>query len=212
MFFSFLSYLCTSIMENKNEFLTKLSDLFIENGAKTLTMDDVARAFGISKKTLYVKYKNKEELIEEVLGYNLEEIITRLKYLDQTVDNAIERMFCRDEEIERVASSNNTLLIKQLIKYYPSIFNKHMIEFSEKFSEVLVHNIEKGRGQGFYRDNFDAEVYAKLFFQLIMSLESSPYLNISEDDKVYYKHQVMTMYMNAITTEEGKQILNKTKY
>ena len=199
-------------MENKEEFLTKLSDLFIENGAKTLTMDDVAKAFGMSKKTLYVKYKNKEEIIEEVLRFKLDEIIKRLNYLDQTVDNAIERMFCRDEEIERVASSNNTLLIKQLIKYYPAIFNKHMIEFSEKFSEVLVHNIEKGRGQGFYRCNFDAEVYAKLFFQLIMSLESSPYLDINDDDRVHYKHEIMTMYMNAITTEKGKQILNKTNY
>ncbi len=199
-------------MENKQEFLTKLSDLFLENGAKSLTMDDVAKAFGISKKTLYKKYKNKEELIEEVLRYKLDEIIKRLKYLDQTIENAIERMFCRDEEIEIVANSNNTLLIRQLIKYYPTIFNKHMIEFSEKFSEVMVHNIEKGRGQGFYRNNFDAEVYAKLFFQLIMSLESSPYLDISVNEKVHYKHEVMTMYMNAITTEKGKQILNKINY
>ncbi len=212
MFLGFLLYLCRRIMENKKEFLAKLSDLFIENGSKTVTMDDVAKAFGISKKTLYIKYKNKEELIEEVLRHKLDEIIERLKYLDQTVENAIERMLCRDEEIEKVASSNNTLLIKQLMKYYPAIFSKHMIEFSDKFSEVLIHNIEKGRSQGFYRENFDAEVYSRLFFQLIMSLESSPYLDTNDGNKAHYKRELMTMYMNAITTEEGKQILNKINY
>ncbi|KEY19534.1 TetR/AcrR family transcriptional regulator [Kaistella antarctica] len=199
-------------MEDNTNFITKVSQLFIENGAKTLTMDDIAKAFGISKKTLYVKYKNKEELIEEVLQFKLESIITRLKYLDQTIENAIERMFCRDEEIDKVADSNNSMLIKQLIKYYPTIFNKHMIEFSDKFSEVLVHNILKGREQGYYRDNFDAEVYAKLFFQLIMSMENPLYMDLNTIDRVYYKHEVMSMYMNAITNEKGKEILKNLNY
>ena len=199
-------------MEDHKLFLRKVSQLFIENGAKSLTMDDIAKSFGISKKTLYIKYKNKEELIEEVLQFKLEEIISRLKYLDQTVENAIERMFCRDEEIDNVAYSNNTVLIKQLMKYYPTIFNKHMIKFADKFSEVLVHNIEKGRAQGYYRDNFDAEVYSKLFFQLLMSLEESLYVDTTILDKVHYKRELMSMYMNAITNEKGKQILKNITY
>ena len=199
-------------MEEEQSFLTKASELFIENGAKTLTMDDIAKAFSMSKKTLYIKYKNKEELIEAVLRFKLEEIITRLKYLDQTIDNAIERMICRDEQIDNVAYSNNSLLIKQLMKYYPAIFNKHMIDFADQFSEVLVHNIEKGREQGYYRDNFDAEVYSKLFFQLIMSLEGAMYVDANLIDKVHYKHELMEIYMNAITNEKGKQILKNLKY
>lgn len=196
-------------MEDHPQFLFKVSQLFIENGAKSLTMDDIAKTFGISKKTLYVKYKNKEQLIAEVLTYKLDEIIIRLKHLDLQVDNAVERMFCRDEEIDNLADSNNTLLIKELMKYYPTIFTKHMIDFSEKFTEVLVHNIEKGRKQGYYREDFDEVVYAKLFFQLIMSYEGSPYINTKQADRMHFKNQMMNLYMNAITNEEGKKILNK---
>lgn len=196
-------------MEDHPQFLFKVSQLFIENGAKSLTMDDIAKTFGISKKTLYVKYKNKEQLIAEVLTYKLDEIIIRLKHLDLQVDNAVERMFCRDEEIDNLADSNNTLLIKQLMKYYPTIFTKHMIDFSEKFTEVLVHNIEKGRKQGYYREDFDEVVYAKLFFQLIMSYEGYPYINTKQADRMHFKNQMMNLYMNAITNEEGKKILNK---
>ncbi len=198
-------------MDDKQNFLVKAADLFIENGAKTVTMDDVANAFGISKKTLYQMFRNKEELLEEILRYHLDLVISRLKQLDLSVDNAIERMVCRDEEIERISHSNKTILIKQLMKYYPAIFNKHMLNFSEKFSEVLVQNIEKGRRQGFYRDDFDAVVYSKIFFQLVMSYDNSPYIDTSTLDLEYYKHELMMMYMHAITTEKGKETIKKIK-
>ena len=124
-------------MEENIEFLCKAADLFIENGAKTLTMDDIAKEFGISKKTLYQKYKNKEELIEEVLYYKLVELIERLQFLDENIENAVERMICRDEQIEKLSHSNDNILIRQLLRYYPGIFHKHMLNFSEKTLQNL---------------------------------------------------------------------------
>ena len=52
-------------MKNTRCTLDRLFDMFRTHGAKTLTMDDIAREFCISKKTLYQKYKNKEELLTE---------------------------------------------------------------------------------------------------------------------------------------------------
>ena len=198
-------------MEEKTNFLSKATQLFIENGAKSVTMDEIAKEFGISKKTLYQKYKNKEELLEEVLKYKLQEVIERLKYLDENIDNAVARMFCRDEEIDKVSHSNNNILIRQLLKYYPAIFHKHMLNFSTKFSEVLVHNIEKGRKQGLYREDFDPELYAKLFFQLVMSYESSPYFDVELIERENFMQETMFFYLNAITNEKGKEVLNNLK-
>ena len=77
------------IMDDKQNFLVKAAELFIENGAKTVTMDDVANAFGISKKTLYQMFRNKEELLEEILRYHLDLVISSLKQLDLSLDNAL---------------------------------------------------------------------------------------------------------------------------
>ena len=152
-------------MDENTAFLEKASQLFIENGAKSLTMDDIAKEFGMSKKTLYQKYANKEALLSDVLHYKLEEVIEKLNELDAIVENAIERMFCRDQQIEKAMQTNKSLLIRQLLKYYPTIFNKHMMDFSERFTEVMVHNIKRGREQGYYRDDFDANIYGKKYFQ-----------------------------------------------
>lgn len=195
-------------MDEKTIFLSKASELFIENGAKTLTMDDVAKEFGISKKTLYQKYKNKEELLEEVLEYKLQEVINRLEYLDENIENSIERMICKDEEIDKVSYSNKNILIRQLVRYYPGIFQKHMLNFSEKFSQVMVHNIIKGRKQGFYREDFDAEIYAKILFQLVMSYDS-PFLDTAVIEREYFTRESLLLYMNAITTEKGKEVLKE---
>lgn len=194
-------------MEFKTEFLTRVADLFLEFGAKTLTMDEVAREFGISKKTLYQRYRNKEALLEDVLHLKLQEIIDKMQQLDLEIDNAIDRMLCRDEVIDKAVDSNNTVLIKQLLRYYPSIFSTHMQNFYEKFSDVLIHNIQRGRKQGFYRDDFDERIYSKFFFQLIMSYDSSTFVDVSEIERLEYQNGVMEFYLQAITTEKGKQYL-----
>lgn len=156
-------------------------------------------------------YRNKEELLEEIMKYNLDLVISKLNQLDDNIENAIDRMLCRDEEIEKLSHSNKTLLIRQLTKYYPTIFNKHMLSFAEKFAAVLVRNIAKGRAQGLYREDFDAAIYAKIFFQLVMSYDSSPYIDTEEVDRVHYKDEMMMMYMHAIATEKGKETIKKIK-
>ena len=207
---SFLFFIfALSNLDMDRKFLEKVVDLFIDNGAKTLTMDDIAKEFGMSKKTLYQMYANKEALLEDVLEFKLTEIIEKLSELDNKIENAVERMFCRDEHIEKAAKSNNSLLIRQLIKYYPAIFNKHMMNFSERFAEVLIHNIERGRAQGYYRDDFDARLYAGIYFQMVMPYENSPFLDTTKTDRTEYSNIALMFYMNAITTEKGKQQLKK---
>ncbi|MFD2544595.1 TetR/AcrR family transcriptional regulator [Kaistella montana] len=192
------------------KFLEKVADLFIENGAKTLTMDDIAKEFGMSKKTLYQKYTNKDALLSDVLQFKLDGVIEKLNQLDIEVENAIERMFCRDEEIEKAVETNKSLLIRQLIKYYPAIFNQHMMHFSERFSEVIIHNILRGREQGYYRHDFDEKLYGKMFFQLIMSYDSSPFFNTEKIERTYFNNEAMKFFMYAITTEKGKDYLKNT--
>lgn len=196
-------------MEKDTELLEKVSDLFIENGAKTVTMDDIAQELKISKKTLYQKYENKEALLEEVLAYKLEVVLSKMKNLDETIENAVERMFKRDSDIERASRTNDSIMLRQLIKYYPQIFNKHMLYFSQKLSEILIHNIQRGRKQGLYRENFDEKIFSKLYFQMTMTYDNSPFLDTKEISRASYQQEALMLYMNAITTEKGKECMKK---
>lgn len=193
------------------EFLEKVTELFIENGAKSLTMDDLAKSLGISKKTLYQKYTNKDALLEAVLTFKLDQIIEHFNTLDAKYDDALERMLCKDDELENATATSKSILLKQIIKYYPEIFKKHMQNFSGGFAKVLISNIEKGRKQGYYREDFDAEMYAKLFFQMAISYDSSPFMEGSTVDRFHYLDAAMDFYLSAVTNENGKNHLKKLK-
>ena len=195
-------------MEKDLEFIDRVQELFQVNGAKTLTMDDIARELSVSKKTLYEKYKNKEKLLEEVLANGVEKVLVRLKNLEVEMDNAIERMIIRDDEINQMSSTNDSIFLRQLIKYYPRLFERHMRTFSEKFTEIIQHNVERGRKQGFYRNDFDSYFYAKFFFQSIMSYDNSPYIDTSKLSRSEYQQEVLMLYMNAIVTEKGREYMN----
>ncbi|MAM19554.1 MAG: TetR/AcrR family transcriptional regulator [Christiangramia sp.] len=196
-------------MEKDKEMLEQITALFIQNGAKTVTMDDISKEFGKSKKTLYKQYKSKEDLLEEVLSYSVDKILRKMRDLDEKIDNAVERMFARDEEIEQISGTNESVMVRQLNKYYPQIFIKHMLYFMDSFSEIIVHNIERGREQKLYRENFDAEMYAQLFAQLVMSYHASPLVNRKKISKTKYSQEALNFYMNAITTDKGKEVMHR---
>ncbi|MBA7563974.1 hypothetical protein ES708_05636 [subsurface metagenome] len=60
-------------MIQKNKILIeKARELYYKYGIKSITMDDVAREMGISKKTLYQEVKNKTELVEKVIDFEIE--------------------------------------------------------------------------------------------------------------------------------------------
>lgn len=199
-------------MEKDNEFIEKAAQIFLENGAKTVTMDDLAREFGVSKKTLYLKYKNKDELLEDVLLYSTTKILKVIKDLDEKIENPIVRMFSRDEYMDKISESNNSIMLKQLIKYYPDLFQRHMMVFAEKFADIIVLNIERGRKLGYYREDFDARLYAKMYFQLIMSYDNSPFIDTSSLTKYEYHLEALKLHMNAITTEKGRQFMRENNF
>ena len=191
------------------DFLARATSLFIEYGAKSLTMDDVAREFGMSKRTLYQHYPTKENLLEAVLDFKLSDIIRKMERLDIEVQDAVERMFCREQKFDEMITSNKSVMIRQLLRYYPNIFEKHITKFAESFTAVLVRNIERGREQGYYKTDFDAEFYANMFFQMVLSFDGTHVLQEKYPDRNHFNEQVMSFYLNAICNEKGRKKLNE---
>ncbi|MBT0555951.1 TetR/AcrR family transcriptional regulator [Riemerella anatipestifer] len=200
-------------MEDRIIFLKKVSELFVQNGAKSLTMDDIAKAFSISKKTLYQNYKNKEVLLEEVLDFLLKQLLEQLKAEEEKSLNPIEKMLLRETKIEQISENNRTVFVRQLIKYYPEIYNMHIVNVYKGIYEILKHNVIKGREQGLYEKDFDIETYAKYFLELMFAFDSSPLFE--EEQKIgrsNYCQGVVRFYLNAIVTPKGKEFLNQLTY
>lgn len=198
-------------MEQKNKFLEKALALFLENGAKTLTMDDIAREFGMSKRTIYQHYKNKEELLDSVLDFHTDMVISKLKAITEIENlNSVEKMLIRDEDLQKLSNNQKSIFIRQVKKYYSNLSKKNAIKAYEKLKTIFISNIEQGQKEGLYRKNIDVEVVVKMVIVLMFSYDESPLMESANADGLNqreFSKQVIKFYLNAIVTEEGRKFL-----
>ena len=79
-------------MSSKEQILVKATDLFMRYGIKSLTMDDIAREFGISKKTLYTYVSNKNDLVHQSMQWHIEREVCDFQVITKNANNAVEEM------------------------------------------------------------------------------------------------------------------------
>ena len=195
-------------MQDKYCFLDKLLGLFKVYGAKTLTMDDIAREFSMSKKILYQKYKNKEDLIAEVLEHISDSAIKEVEEVKKQYDCPLEIMFVSGARIDDVTGHEKNAFVLQLLKYYPEIFHQHQKSISIRIIEIINQNYELGVQLGLYRTDVPIDLFIKLLTTLLFSVDVSPLFE-DEKDKKSVSSGVKLFYLNAIVTEKGQQRLKE---
>lgn len=173
-------------------------------------MDDVAKEFSISKKTLYQYYKNKEELLRELLRFIISHVEEEMDSLTPEQKKCpIEEMLYANKRIENETKDNKTLFIRQLRKYYHHLYIEHLHDVVNAFSHRIIDNIRRGRKQGYYREDFDENDYVKLLFVMMNAYDDSPLLNNDQINRSDFCFGVMNFYLHSITTEKGKKYLKK---
>ena len=118
--------------------------MFLNLGFKSVTMDDLANEMGISKKTIYKYYENKETLIEACVINMQDSIDQIINSISNQGLNAIEENFAIKNIFKDMFKKAETSPMHQLKKYYPTIYNKVMSREACTFSECIMSNIEKG--------------------------------------------------------------------
>ena len=197
-------------MKNTRCTLDRLFDMFRTHGAKTLTMDDIAREFSISKKTLYQKYSHKEDLICDVLDLMSKEGLDEVDRIRQEYRCPIESLLLSGPRMDEITCKEKNIFDIQLLKYYPDIFHSHQISISLRIIKILKEDYEKGVEIGYFRKGVSIDLYIKFLITLFFSADVSP-LFTGETDKKSLSVAMKLLYLDAIVTDEGKQRLNELK-
>ena len=197
-------------MNRHQLFLEKVTRLFFIYGAKSLTMDDIAREFSMSKKTLYQYYSTKEDIIGEVLDYVLDKILEKFNMQMSKGENAIALLVHSNKNMSEFILECRNVFIMQMIKYYPDLLREHQLKIFDQSAVFLEENIRQGRREGFYRDNFDEKLYIRFFMQLFFSVDNSPLFGDSTDNATLCGN-IIDFYLNSILTENGRVILKELK-
>jgi AcrR family transcriptional regulator len=148
--------------EKKLEILHGASVIFMRYGVKSVTMDDVAKELGISKKTIYLYFKDKNDLVTEIIKSKTQEDKCECSNARETSENAIDEMFAISKMVIAKISSINPSVFYDLQKYHPKawkIMNDHRWIFVH---QSFLDNLKRGIDEGIYRADINPEIIARL--------------------------------------------------
>ncbi|WP_377717033.1 TetR/AcrR family transcriptional regulator [Pseudofulvibacter geojedonensis] len=189
----------------REEILEKAGELFFKIGYKSVTMDDIASEMGISKKTIYKFFKNKEVLIEESVNLMHEACHQVIDTITSQGHNPIKENFEIKKMFKEMFQNADTSPIYQLKKYYPKIYDRVMTKEMVVFHDCIKSNIERGIEQGFYRDNIDINNTVKFYFALVFYIHE----NMPMNEVQIIEIQALEYHTRAIATNKGIDELNK---
>ena len=210
-FHGFLLYFCGMNEELKN-IMSKVRDLYKNYGIKSITMDDVARELGMSKKTLYQYVNDKEDLVDKFVE---SEISTRQEEICKcfkTGYNAIEELFEISVFMNRMMRERNPATEYDLKKYYPAQYQKIVKARREGTYSYLMLNLRKGKKEGLYRADMDEEVIAKLYLSRSENVHFGEIFTVSEFTSSQLFIELLKYHIRGIATEKGIiELENKIK-
>jgi len=211
-YFCFLSlfvYICAMNKELEN-ILQRVGELYNRYGIKSVTMDDVARELGISKKTLYLYFENKNDLVEKVLDYLLEEGKCHMSKITEKEQNAIDELLDVGIQIIKSIKDYNPSTEYDLKKYYPELYSRFTEVRTERMYHSIIKNIEKGKKEGLFRTNMNDEIIAKVQVSRFLSMTSGDVLDPNEMLKPQNILEMFIYHIRGIANEKGLEVLEQT--
>ena len=190
--------------------LLKVDELYTKYGIKSVTMDDVARKLGISKKTLYLYIKNKNELVTKVLDFKIKKLDCSLKELHEKNQNAVEELLEVGIHVIKTIKNYNPSTEYDLKKYYPDLYTRIHNNRKEKMYENVLKNVEKGKREGLFRDDLDNEIIAKMQTSRFMSMGEDEFFKPEEIFSPKTIIERFIYHIRGIANKKGIEVLEKT--
>ena len=181
------------------------SEQFSRYGVRTITMEDIARLAGVSKKTIYQEFKDKKELVKEAFSVNLIHDQHRLTEILEVEDGVIEHLLHTSKMVRERLTTLNPMVLLEIQKYFPEVWEM-FTEFKEKVIVTdIVNVIEKGKRLGYFRPEINAKILANMRVNQITAAMNPANFDKDVDNMVTLHMAMMDHFLHGIFTEKGRQ-------
>jgi AcrR family transcriptional regulator len=198
-------------LEQRELLLNQAQKLFTTHGIKNLTMDMIAKSLKMSKKTIYVMVRDKSQLVNEVIERYIQSEHQSLDSINQQAENPLhELVLIINRALEQTEDFNPESLF-DMQKHYPEsfqMFSQHRTTF---LHSCLLRNLDKGAQDGFYRNDFNKDVIAKIYIGMLKVLVDQSLFPVAQYSFVEILKAYIDYHLRAIVTEKGLAELNKQK-
>lgn len=197
------------IDERGQELLAKTAQLFMRFGIKSMTMDDIARKLGVSKKTLYLYVSDKNDLVEKVMTAIVANEIHLANQLCELHENAIDMLFELSKMIAQKFGQIHPSINYDLQKYHPVAWSTFEAFRTDFVAQCIEDNIRKGIEQGLFRDNVEPYIISRLY---AAKMDMCTDGDVFPADKYNFQSvhlELMRYHIRGIANEKGMAYLKE---
>ena len=197
--------------KNTIDILERVRELFFKYGVRSVSMDDICRDLGVSKKKLYLSFSSKNELVTKLLELERQNFEVIFDTYNFEGVNAIDILLTVSMAVGDRFRDVSPSMTFDLKKYYPDIYHNHIEERIEFIFTKIKINLEKGIAQGMYRDDLSVELVARLYIRRLIDLHNPEFFPA---DKFSFQTLFDAMFDNfirGIANENGIEYYEKQK-
>ena len=199
-------------MEIKDRILNRAQQLFMRNGIKSVSMDDIAADMGMSKKTLYKWFENKDQIVLAGITRHLDGVQCDCALVAGKAANAVEEMLLLSKWADEQFADVHPSIFNDMKKYHPTaweLFKSHKNTF---ILAQITQNLRRGMAEGLFRADLDVEVLARLnLAQIELAFDSELYPTAQfgpvRVNRVFDEH-----FLLGVATLKGHKLINQYRH
>lgn len=190
--------------------LTTAREKFMREGFFKTTIDDIASVLKMSKKTIYKYFPSKEILVTKAVELMQLNIKSQVAEITDSSDNAVRKIFRIFEFIGKLLQKLDERALEDFRVRIPEVWEKVDKFRTKMISENFTKIINQGKEEGLIV-NFPTEIIMTLYIAGIRSVINPDFVMNNRFSIDEVKNIAIDLMMNAILTEKGKEIYNKSK-
>jgi len=194
----------TQILEKHFETIRKI---FLDYGIKSIAMDDIAGNLGISKKTLYKEYANKNELVRDVFLEDFSQFKAKANAISKDSSNAVEELYRLSDLFITSPNSLSISTLYDLKKYYHELFAEMVKLIDLLINDLITNGIKRGIAENNFNPDVEYDKIACFFAFIFESYFLHPLHNLSNVSMPFSGKDIMKYFYKGICTQQGIEIL-----
>ncbi|TLU98137.1 TetR/AcrR family transcriptional regulator [Dyadobacter luticola] len=195
----------------KDRIIKAACELFWRYGIKSVTMDDIAKELGISKRTIYQHYADKEAILALVIEEQINSQKCEMEKLDEQAANPIEQMMYASQQMRDTLSDMSPTLLYDLKKYYPAAWELFQTYKHEFILKSIRDNLVQGIELGLYRPDIDIEVLCVLRVEQVVMAFDPTLFPSKKFEMMHVQMQFLLHFLRGVLSEKGFEYYNTIK-
>lgn len=199
------------VVETRNRIREQAKQLYFKYGIRSVSMDDIAVGLGMSKKTIYQYFADKDELVDAIVEDDIKETRSDCQECFVQSTNAVEEIYLTlDRMLEHLGQLNPTILY-DLHKFHFQSFKKFQEHKNSFLLEIIRKNLERGKAEGLYREDINVDILSRFRLESMMIAFNMEIFPQTKYSIVEVTMAIIENFTFGVVTPGGYELVMKYK-